>query len=68
MTRTTIATFVYAIAAVVTYGHAYHNQTQYVVKFSGERREADAVEKGCVAILASGAWPLYWSQHFWSKQ
>jgi hypothetical protein len=68
MNRQTLAKLVYVIAAVVTYGHAYHNQNQYVVMFSGEKREADALDKGFVGILASGAWPLYWSQHFWSKK
>ena len=54
--------------SVVTYGHAYHNQTPYSVRFDGSKRELDSVEKGMLSLMSSIAWPLHWSQVFWSDK
>lgn len=56
----------YMACAVVTYGHAYHHQSQYVNQWAGTKRPADSFEKGAVALLACALWPLYWSQHYFS--
>lgn len=63
-----ITALAWLIGAVISYGHAYHNQTQYVIRFDGRHREADSIEKGAVALVASALWPLYWSQSAWEKK
>jgi len=67
MSRVKILIAAYAFGLVVTYGHAYQFNANYIVTFSGARREADSVERGFVALASCAVWPLYWSQHFWSK-
>lgn len=62
-----ILTLLFAIGAVVTYGHAYHHQLPYTVQFDGSRVEADAFYKCFVAITSAALWPLYWSQYLWGE-
>ena len=63
-----IIAVVWFVMAVMTYGHAYHNQVPYSVRFDGSKRESDSVEKGTLSLMSSIAWPLYWSQVFWSEK
>lgn len=58
----------YIACAVVTYGHAYHHQSQYVNQYAGTKRLADSFEKGAVALSACALWSLYWSQHYFSPE
>lgn len=58
---------VYAIGAIVAFGHAFHYQQQYNVTWLGEHQERGTLDRGLIASLAAMFWPLYWSQYAWSK-
>lgn len=58
----------YALAVVITYGHAHHHQQDYIVMYSGKRIEKDETQRVLGAALSSVCWPLYWSQHLWGDK
>ena len=54
-----IAIAIYAIGAVITYGHAWNQNWTAKDKEIGRRE----IESG----IASVVWPLYWSAQLWKK-
>ena len=58
----------YLLAAILSYGHAYHNTMKYSVNFAGQKRETSPDERALGSLLISSVWPLYWSQVAWEHK
>lgn len=52
---------VYALGFVLTFGHAYHQESMRITHIGDKTYKTDPAARSMGSMLAAMFWPLYWS-------